>query len=133
VAPGAPWVLGDAGRLEDVLRNLYSNAIKYAPDGGEVLTRVTSEGGRVLVSVRDNGVGIPPEQLPHVFERFFRCSSTTGSDPGGLGLGLYICQDIVTRHGGRIWAESTPGQGTTFFIDLPQYLPEGESYERTDH
>ncbi|NPC46998.1 PAS domain S-box protein [Corallococcus sp. AB032C] len=110
----------DRGRLDQVLTNLLSNAIRYSPEGGQVLVRVVAEGDSgVHLSVKDQGVGIPSEKQRLIFERFGRAH---GSKYGGLGLGLTISQGIVEQHGGRIWAESTGtvGQGSTFNVWLPR-------------
>lgn len=110
----------DRGRLDQVLTNLLSNAIRYSPEGGQVLVRVVAEGDTgVHLSVKDEGVGIPSEKQRLIFERFGRAH---GSKYGGLGLGLTISQGIVEQHGGRIWAESsgTVGQGSTFNVWLPR-------------
>ncbi|MCP3059299.1 PAS domain S-box protein [Myxococcus sp. K38C18041901] len=110
----------DRGRLDQVLTNLLSNAIRYSPEGGTVLVRLTSEGSEgVHLSVKDSGVGIPKDKQALIFERFGRAH---GSKYGGLGLGLTISQGIVEQHGGRIWVESpgVPGQGSTFNVWLPR-------------
>jgi PAS domain S-box-containing protein len=110
---------GDRGRLAQVLVNLLENALKYSPTGGCIRVRVERDGTQALVSVSDSGIGIPPDQKDHLFERFFRARNAPISGFGGLGLGLYICRDIVERHGGRIWVESEVGQGSTFHFTLP--------------
>ncbi len=110
----------DRGRLDQVLTNLLSNAIRYSPEGGQVLVRLVAEGDTgVHLSVKDEGVGIPSEKQRLIFERFGRAH---GSKYGGLGLGLTISQGIVEQHGGRIWAESSgkAGQGSTFNVWLPR-------------
>ncbi|MFY1831822.1 PAS domain S-box protein [Myxococcus fulvus] len=110
----------DRGRLDQVLTNLLSNAIRYSPEGGAVLVRLTGEGSEgVHLSVQDSGVGIPKDKQALIFERFGRAH---GSKYGGLGLGLTISQGIVEQHGGRIWVESpgVPGQGSTFNVWLPR-------------
>ncbi|NVJ26494.1 PAS domain S-box protein [Myxococcus sp. AM011] len=110
----------DRGRLDQVLTNLLSNAIRYSPEGGAVLVRLVREGTEgVHLSVKDSGVGIPKEKQALIFERFGRAH---GSKYGGLGLGLTISQGIVEQHGGRIWVESqgVPGQGSTFNVWLPR-------------
>jgi PAS domain S-box-containing protein len=111
--------LWDRGRLDQVLTNLVSNAIRYSPDGGEVLVRLLEEGDGVHLMVKDRGVGIPPEKQALIFERFGRAH---GSKYGGLGLGLTISQGIVEQHSGRIWVESTgvPGEGSVFHVWLPR-------------
>nr|WP_199242813.1 ATP-binding protein [Vitiosangium sp. GDMCC 1.1324] len=109
---------GDSGRIEQVVTNLVSNAVRYSPQGGPVELRAWSEGGRVLLQVRDHGIGIPAEKLALIFERF---GQAHGARYGGLGLGLTISQGIIEQHGGRIWAESpgVEGEGSTFHVSLP--------------
>jgi PAS domain S-box-containing protein len=110
---------GDRGRLAQVLVNLLENAIKYSPMGGTIRLKVERYGAQALVSVTDTGIGIPSDQQAHLFERFFRARNAPISGFGGLGLGLYICRDIVEHHGGRIWVESEVGSGSTFRFALP--------------
>ncbi|QRN95123.1 PAS domain S-box protein [Archangium violaceum] len=112
-------VQGDPGRLEQVMTNLLENALKYSPTGGEIRVTVNRTGKEVLVSVADSGIGIPADQQAHLFERFFRARNAPISGFGGVGLGLYICRDIIERHGGRIWVESEAGRGSTFRFTLP--------------
>jgi signal transduction histidine kinase len=100
------------------VENLLGNALKHAAEDGEVVVSVEQRPGEALISVRDFGPGIDPEHMPHLFERFYRAN--TGSS--GLGLGLYISRILVEAHGGRIWAESQPGQGSTFTVALPAHL-----------
>jgi signal transduction histidine kinase/CheY-like chemotaxis protein len=121
VLDAATPVLGeyDRVRVQQLLDNLIENAIKYSPDGGEIEVRVWSEDGVARLSVRDHGIGIPPDDLPRLFERYHRGSNVDDRRFSGLGLGLYICRGIVEQHGGRIWATSLPGQGTTFHVELP--------------
>ncbi len=113
------WVKGDAQRLEQVLLNLLSNAIRHTPSGGKVTVRIWQKGGEVYCQVTDTGEGIPPEDLPHVFERFWRGDRSRSRGTGGTGLGLAIVRKWVESHRGRIWVESTLGQGTTFTFTLP--------------
>ncbi|HEX5754321.1 MAG TPA: ATP-binding protein [Archangium sp.] len=118
--PAGPLLIqGDRGRLAQVLVNLLENALKYSPTGGTIRVRVERDGAQARVSVSDSGIGIPPDQKDHLFERFFRARNAPISGFGGLGLGLYICRDIVERHGGRIWVESEVGHGSTFHFTLP--------------
>jgi PAS domain S-box-containing protein len=118
--PDEPLVIeGDRGRLAQVLVNLLENALKYSPTGGSIRVRVERDGARALVSVSDSGIGIPPDQKAHLFERFFRARNAPISGFGGLGLGLYICRDIIEHHGGSIWVESEVGCGSTFRFTLP--------------
>ncbi|HVG58756.1 MAG TPA: PAS domain S-box protein [Hyalangium sp.] len=111
--------LWDRGRLDQVLTNLVSNAIRYSPNGGEVVVRLEQEDAGVHLMVKDWGVGIPPEKQGLIFERFGRAH---GAKYGGLGLGLTISQGIVEQHGGRIWVESlgVSGEGSTFHVWLPR-------------
>ncbi len=112
-------ILGDRGRLAQVLTNLLENAVKYSPMGGAVRVTVERRGAEAIVAVADSGIGIPEDQQEHLFERFFRARNAPISGFGGLGLGLYICRDIVHRHGGRIWVESELEHGATFHVALP--------------
>jgi signal transduction histidine kinase len=111
-----PQIQGDGVRLAQVFDNLFTNAVKYAPNA-PIDVLLSQVGNRVLVSFVDHGPGIPKESLPLIFERFYRVRSEKSVT--GTGLGLYICKQIIDAHRGKIWAESTPGQGTTFFIELP--------------
>ena len=111
----------DEQRIVQVLENLLGNAIKYSPGGGGIQVRVWQSGTLNSLSVHDNGIGIPPEDLPHIFERYQRARNVTERGFTGLGLGLYICQTIIGQHNGHIWAESRgPGQGSTFYVQLPR-------------
>lgn len=110
-----PPVLVDVDGIRRVVANLVHNAIQFTPSG-EVTVRAERVGDEVIISVQDTGVGIAPEELPRVFERFYKAR---GSRSGGAGLGLAIAKHIVLAHGGRIWAESVPGQGSTFSVALP--------------
>ena len=105
----------DRVRLGQVVENLLGNALKHGAEQGEVVVRVEEREGEALLSVRDSGPGIDPEHVPHLFDRFYRASDRSP----GLGLGLYISRILVEAHGGRIWVESQPGQGSTFTIALP--------------
>jgi signal transduction histidine kinase len=116
-----PAVPIDRERIERVIGNLVTNAFKYSPPTAPVVVRVERREGTVVFSVSDRGVGIPPDELPHVFERLYR--ARTGKAAEGLGLGLYISRLIVEAHGGHIWAESRPGEGSTFSFSLP--IPDG--------
>ena len=124
-APADP-IVGrfDRDRLGQVLQNLLGNALKYSPDGGEVVVRAEIVGDEARLSVADQGVGVPPEEVPRLFDRFYR-AATAGSAPG-LGLGLYIARMLVEAHGGRIWAESAPGRGSVFSVALALRAPAGE-------
>jgi signal transduction histidine kinase len=117
------WVLADADRIEQVLVNLLDNAIKYSPGGGRITVAIDEGGatpGLVSITVRDEGVGIPAEDLPRVFERFYRVDRARSRDGGGSGLGLSIAKAIVEAHGGEITLRSEEGQGTTVHFTLPR-------------
>ena len=117
--PRLPIVVGDRDRLVQVVSNLVNNAVKYSPDGGTVTLSSRSEGGSALVSVTDTGVGIPPDEIGHVFERFRRVRSGAAQSIPGTGLGLTIVKQIVEMHGGKIWVESAVGHGSAFHFTLP--------------
>ena len=109
----------DGARIAQMLDNLVENAVKYSPDGSPVEVRVWVEDGTARLSVSDRGIGVPAADLPHLFERFRRGTNVDDRRFAGLGLGLYICRGIAEGHGGRIWAESTVGVGTTVQVALP--------------
>ena len=110
-------VNADQQRVHQVLSNLMGNAFRYTPDGGEIVVGTTLDPDHVTVQVRDTGPGIPADHLPRLFERYWQRERGAS---GGLGLGLYICKNLVEAHGGRIWAESTVGSGTQFYFTLPR-------------
>jgi len=117
--PRLPIVVGDRDRLIQVVSNLVNNAVKYSPDGGTVTLSSRAEGEFALVSVTDTGVGIPPDEIGHVFERFRRVRSGAAQSIPGTGLGLTIVKQIVEMHGGKIWVESAVGHGSSFHFTLP--------------
>jgi signal transduction histidine kinase len=114
-----PVVAGDADRLAQVLRNLLSNALRHTPGGGRVAVSLSGDGTQVHLEVADTGSGISPEDLPHVFDRFYRGDTSRGRPGGGAGLGLAIVRQLVAAHGGQIAVSSLPGEGTTFTVTLP--------------
>jgi signal transduction histidine kinase len=114
-----PPVAIDAGRVEQVMSNLLSNAAKYGYPNTEIQVELEREGQDVLVSVTNRGDGISPDELPRIFKRFYRTREARAGDVAGIGLGLTIAKRLVEAHGGHIWAESTPGQTTTFHFTLP--------------
>jgi len=114
---GLPSVLADVERVREVVTNLVHNAIKFTPPGGRVTISAHQVGEEVIVSVQDTGIGIPAADLPRIFERFYKADRARSG--GGTGLGLSIARHIVQGHGGRIWAESVEGQGSTFYFALP--------------
>jgi signal transduction histidine kinase len=111
-----PAVHGDAARLIQVLTNLVGNSLKYTDRGGSVTVSAAAQGDEVLLTVRDTGSGIPADQLPRIFERYY--TRKRGANKSGSGLGLSIARGIVEAHGGRIWVESEVGVGTSFFVAL---------------
>jgi signal transduction histidine kinase/ActR/RegA family two-component response regulator len=117
IQPGI-WANVDPVRFDEVLTNLIDNARKFSPANGAVTVRLADAGSELELSVTDEGPGIAADRLPHVFERFYRAHDDRGI--GGLGLGLYIAREIVTRHGGRISVASTPGEGATFIVRVPK-------------
>jgi signal transduction histidine kinase len=121
-----PEINGDRGRIEQVLLNILANAVKYTPDGGTINVISGKTGNKVWVRIRDNGIGIPEEDLPRIFDRFYRVDKARSRESGGTGLGLSIAREIILRHGGDILPESTPGGGTTMTVILPVEGPGGE-------
>ncbi len=118
--PAFPVVEADQRLVEQVLRNLVENAIKYSPEGGEIIIAGALADGEVRVSVSDSGVGIPPEHRERVFERFYRVDNPLTRGTSGSGLGLSITRGHVEAHGGRVWVESRPVKGSTFYFSLPR-------------
>jgi two-component system phosphate regulon sensor histidine kinase PhoR len=112
-----PQVLADSDRMEQVMVNLLHNAIKFTPPNGAITVSARQEGSQVIFSVKDTGVGISSDDLPRIFERFYKADRARSG--GGTGLGLSIARHMVEAHGGRIWAESTLGKGSTFYFSLP--------------
>ena len=116
---GAAEAIGDRDRIEQVLVNLIDNAVKYSPDGGEVVVSTVPAAASVRVEVADQGIGIPPAEQEAVFEKFYRADPQHRLAPSGTGLGLYICRELVQRMGGTIGVRSRPGGGSTFWFQLP--------------
>lgn len=119
IAPDVPILSVDAHMLERAVTNLIDNAIKYTPNGGKVCVAVRRDKDDVVISVRDNGLGISPENQKFLFERHFRIARQEHRRVKGSGLGLFIVRSVAQRHGGRAWVESAEGQGSTFFISIP--------------
>lgn len=111
-------VYADKQRIEQVLINLISNAVKYSPNADHLNIRIDCSADKVTVAVRDFGIGIAKEQQERIFSRFYRVEAQSGNF-SGLGIGLYICHEIIQRHGGRLWVESVPGEGSEFFFQIP--------------
>jgi two-component system sensor histidine kinase VicK len=112
-------LMGDADRLTQVVTNLVSNAIKYSPSGGAVELRTERVGATVTLTVRDQGIGIPSEQLEKIFDRYSRVQTTATQGIQGTGLGLPIVRQIVQLCEGKVWATSEPGQGSVLHVQLP--------------
>ena len=121
ILPGEdPVIIADGAKIEQVLINLLNNAVRYSPDADKIVVEVKTSEDHAIVSVQDFGIGIPPQHLEDIFNRYFRANPDTSS--GGLGLGLYISKEIILRHAGDIWVESKEGEGSVFYFSLP--LPE---------
>lgn len=118
-------VNADKRRIEQVLSNLINNAIKYSPQGGviDIMLQEKRATTTALLVVHDGGIGIPEQQQAQIFGRFVRADNASALGISGTGLGLYLCRELVERQGGRIWFESTEGQGSTFFVSLPLVAP----------
>jgi two-component system sensor histidine kinase VicK len=114
-----PKLSADRDKITQVVTNLASNAVKYAPDGGEIVVMTRAEGNQAHLMVADNGVGMPKEMLEHVFEPYSRVESGPTRHIRGTGLGLPIARQIVKLHGGRVWADSVEGKGSTFHCLIP--------------
>jgi len=128
---GVPDVVHwDVDRINEVLGNLLSNAFKFTPNGGSVTLAIQPAEDGVRMEVRDTGAGIPPEQLPRIFDKFYQADNQDAAHAGGSGLGLAIAKQIVDAHGGGITCESTPGVGTTFTITLPVHAARGSFQQR---
>jgi len=125
-APDLPPAYADPNRMEQVLMNLLGNAVKFTPENGEIALSCEQEGAFLRCSVRDTGVGIPPEDLPRIFDKFHQVRMKRATKTKGTGLGLTIVKFLVEAHGGFVWAESTPGQGATFTFTVPVVEQPGE-------
>ena len=112
------WVELDTDKFIQVVDNIMNNAIKYSPDGGVITCRLL-ETHNVILSISDQGLGIPKKDLGHVFDRFFRVDKARSRAQGGTGLGLAISKEVIELHHGRIWVDSVEGKGSTFYISLP--------------
>lgn len=113
------WVHADRDKIEQVVNNLISNAVKYSPPGSPINISCEASGSRLVVKVQDQGVGINPEDQPRLFERYFRVNNSGYKNVAGFGIGLYLCAEIIKRHDGQIGVESEPGKGSTFYFELP--------------
>jgi two-component system sensor histidine kinase VicK len=115
------YVVADTIAIQEVLNNLLGNAIKYTPEGGQITVRLTQKDGQFTTEVVDNGMGIPASAIDNLFTKFYRVHGGLASGSGGTGLGLFISKSIVERHGGKIWAQSKEGEGSTFAFTLPVF------------
>lgn len=120
------WVEVDQDKMMQVIDNIMNNALKYSPDGGTITCRLMETHNSIVLSVTDEGLGIPRKDLQHVFERFYRVDKARARSMGGTGLGLSISKEVLNMHGGRIWATSVENKGSTFFISLPYEVFEEE-------
>jgi len=123
------WVEIDTDKVIQVIDNIMNNAIKYSPDGGMITCRLLETHNDVILSITDQGLGIPKKDLNRVFERFYRVDKARARAQGGTGLGLAISREVVKAHRGAIWAESKEGKGSTFYISLPYEPYEEEWWE----
>lgn len=126
IQPDLPEVWIDESRIEQVLSNLLSNALRFTPEGGEIMVRVADSpisSEFVMVSVRDTGRGIELDRLPYIFDRLYQVRSGDWMTHRGMGLGLYICRELVRLHGGDIAVQSAPGKGSTFVFTIPKHAP----------
>jgi len=123
--PGLPDIRGDGDQLHQLFCNLISNAIRYSPDGGVVTLAARQDGAEIVVSVHDEGIGIPADLQELIFEKFYRVDNTDTRRIGGTGLGLALVREIIKLNSGRVWVESKPGKGSTFFVALPCWEMEG--------
>lgn len=122
-----PTIVADEDKVDQILTNLTNNAIKYSPEGGKVTISATRYGERVRMCVSDQGMGIPKEHLPKVFDRFHRVDNRDTRRVGGTGIGLYLVKHLVEAHGGKIWVDSEVGKGSKFIFELPKCPPQFEA------
>jgi len=113
--------MGDPQSLERAIGAIVDNAIKYSPDGGKVIVKLSIDDNKIQIEIQDYGVGISPEALPKIFDRFFRIENINGQLFGGVGLGLSIAHQVIEQHGGSIEVSSTLGVGSIFYINLKPY------------
>jgi signal transduction histidine kinase len=112
-------VHADPDRVASVVSNLISNAVKYSPKGRLIDIRCKVDGDKAIVSIKDEGMGIKPDDLAHIFDRYYRVEANHTRHISGFGIGLYLSAEIIKQHGGEIWAESELNEGTTFYFSLP--------------
>ena len=114
-----PYIPANHEALQRAISNIVLNALAYTPEGGQITVSTAFENQQIAIRVTDTGIGIPPEDVPHIFERFYRADKARNTDKGGMGLGLSISRQIVQAHHGTIDVMSTPDQGSVFTIRLP--------------
>ena len=124
VPPDLPPLFADRDKFYQILVNLVNNAVKYSARGGTVTISAREQDGEIVFSVTDEGIGISPADMSHLFQKYRRVRTGTTQRVAGTGLGLYLTKRLVEAHGGRIWAESEPGHGATFSFALPKREPE---------
>jgi signal transduction histidine kinase len=112
-------ITGDEDKFEQILNNLLSNAIKYSPQGSPIRLILRSESNQLKVSVEDHGIGIPADKIQRIFAKFERVDNSDTRKTGGTGIGLFLVKHLVEQHGGKVWAESKLGEGSTFHIVIP--------------
>lgn len=120
IAPGIDVIHGSQIYIEETIAGFLANAVKYTPAGGRVELYVGDAGASVLVRVTDTGMGVPADELPHIFEEFYRARNAKAAERTGTGLGLSIAREVAARHKGRVWAESREGEGSAFYLALPK-------------
>ncbi len=127
------WVEIDTDKFTQVIDNIMNNAVKYSPDGGVITARLMETKNHVIMSIADQGLGIPRKDIGHIFDRFFRVDKARSRKQGGTGLGLAISKEVVNLLGGQIWVDSIEGKGSTFYISLP-YVPydEGDEWDASE-
>ncbi|MCR5684080.1 MAG: HAMP domain-containing histidine kinase [Lachnospiraceae bacterium] len=130
--PDSAFISADAEQLRRVVNNIIGNSVKYMDkDEGRIVIRTYDDGKSVRIEIEDNAAGIAPEDMPHIFERFYRADHSRGTRKGGTGLGLAICRKIIEDHGGTISATSVPGDGTTFIFNIPKCM-KGTCYDEIE-
>ncbi len=123
IDPAVDEVVGEAVLIEETIANMLFNSVKYTPDGGRVDMDVKQDGEFIHVRIADTGIGIPPAEMPRIFEEFYRAENARAVERDGTGLGLAFAKQVVERHGGRMWVENNPGGGSIFTFTLPNYSP----------
>ena len=126
-----PFIVGDEDKFEQILNNLISNAIKYSPQGGEIRLTLRAEDEILKISVQDHGIGVPADKLQRIFSKFERVDNSNTRRTGGTGIGLFLVKHLVEQHGGKVWLESTLGEGSTFFIELPFSAKEEDENDKS--